>query len=97
MRKQIFSKDPIVPQSNKKEPATYPRLAKLPSLSAEPTPMSAERTPPILDALVDSQLAKPTLDVPPGYLQLILFLLLLILSLQVLRSLLEVKLFSRSQ
>ena len=45
--KQIFSKNPIVPQSSKKDPAACSKLA-------EPTPKSTELTLPVLAALADS-------------------------------------------
>ena len=53
MGEQIFSKDPIVPQSSKKESAACSKLAKLTSQSAEPIP-------PIIVALADPHSAKPT-------------------------------------
>jgi hypothetical protein len=70
MGKKIFNKDPIFPQSSKKEPAAY-------SKSAELTPESAELTSPVPVALADPQSAKMTLEsasrlsqarVPLGYL-----------------------------
>jgi hypothetical protein len=55
MGKQIFNKDPIFPQSSKKEPAAY-------SKSAELTPELAEPTSPVPAALADPQSAKTTLE-----------------------------------
>jgi hypothetical protein len=46
MGKQIFNKDPIFPQSSKKVPVAYSKLAKT--------------TPPVPVALADPQSAKPT-------------------------------------
>ena len=37
MRKQTFSKDPIVPQSSKKEPTAWSKSVELTSQSVEPT------------------------------------------------------------
>jgi hypothetical protein len=53
MGKQIFNKDPIFPQSSKKELTAC-------SKSVELTPESAEPTPPVLAALADPQSDKPT-------------------------------------
>ena len=53
MGKEIFNKDPIFPQSSKKEPAACSKSAELTSQSAEPTP-------PVLAALVDPQSVKTT-------------------------------------
>ena len=52
MGEQIFSKDPIVPQSSKKESAACSKSARLTSQLAQPTS-------PIQAALANPQLAKP--------------------------------------
>jgi hypothetical protein len=67
MGKEIFNKDPIFPQSSKKELAACSKLteltpesAELTPQSAKPTPVSTEPTSPVFAILADPKLVKPT-------------------------------------